>query len=123
MLEDDDDEDYKIYKINHQFQSFSNKILLPLNEYLEEIRPELINLMSKNYEVELNVNIVLGSKNNPNDECNMFIKTRSANSHEVFDQLIEKHEDLKSTNLVLKGVESITYSFIKIIIKKYLFNL
>ena len=38
----DDDEDYNIYKINQQYQSFSNKTLLPLDEYLERIRLGLI---------------------------------------------------------------------------------
>ena len=33
----------------------------------------------------------------------------------MFDELIKKHEDLKNFNLVLKGVELITYTFIKII--------
>ena len=66
-------EDYNTYKINH-YQSFSNKILLPFNEYLEKIRPELIKLMIKNYEAELNVNLIFGSKTSPNDECNVFIK-------------------------------------------------
>ena len=116
MLEDDD-EDYNICKINQQCQSFSGKTLLSLDEYLEKIRPELIKLMIKNCEAELNVNLVFGSKNNPNDECNVFIKTKSANVDEIFDQLIEKHEDLKNINFLLKGVESIAYSFIKIIIK------
>ena len=35
-------ENYKIYMINQQYQSFSNTILLPLDEYLEKIRPGLI---------------------------------------------------------------------------------
>ena len=30
---EDDEEDYNIYKINQQYQSFSNKTLLPLDEY------------------------------------------------------------------------------------------
>ena len=116
MLEDDD-EDYNIYIINQQYQSFSGKILLPLDEYLEKIRSELIKLMTKNHEAELNVNLVFGSKTNSNDECNVLIKTKSADIDEIFDQLIEKHEDLKKIKFLLKGVESITYIFIKIIIK------
>ena len=47
----------------------------------------------------------------------LFLKTNSADTDEIFDQLIEKYEDLKNSNFLLKGVESITYSFIKIIIK------
>ena len=80
---------------------------------MEEIRAGLINLITKDHEVELNGNLVFGSKNNPNNECNVFIKTTSAD----IDQLIEKHEDLKNINFLLKGVESVTYSFIKIIVK------
>ena len=79
--------------------------------------------MTKNYEAELNVNLVFGSKTSPNDDCNVFIKTKSADIDEIFDQLIKKHEDLKNIDLVLKGAESITYSFIKIIIKTHLLNL
>ena len=93
---ENDDKDYNIYKINQQYQSFSRKTLLPFDEYLEKIRPELIKLMIKNYEAELSVNLVFGSKTNFNDECNVFIKTRSANIDEIFDQLNEKHEDLKN---------------------------
>ena len=77
--------------------------------------------MIKNYEAELNVNLVFGSKTNPNDECNVFIKAKSADIDELFDQLNKKHEDLKNINFLLKGIESFavnyTYSFIKIIIK------
>ena len=73
--------------------------------------------MTKDHEVKLNANLVFGSKNNPNNKCNVFIKTKSADIDEIFDQLIEKHEDLKNINFLLKGVESITYSLIKIIIK------
>ena len=118
-LLEDDDEDYNIYKKNQQHQSFISKALLPLDEYLKKIRPELIKLMIKNYKAELNVNLVFGSKTNSNDECNVFIKTKSTDIGEIFDQLIGKHEDLTNINFLFKGVESITYNFIKIIIKKY----
>ena len=106
----DYDEDNSIYKTNQQYQSFSNKTLLPLDEYLENIRPGLIKLMIKNYEVELNVNLVFRSKNNPNDECSVFITTKSADIDEVFDHLIKKQEDLKDINFLLKDVESIAHS-------------
>ena len=43
--------------INQQYQPFSNKTLLLLNKYLEKIRPELINLMTKYHEVKLNANL------------------------------------------------------------------
>ena len=87
------------------------------DEYLEKIRPELIKLMTENYEVELNVNLAFRSKTNSNDECNVFIKTKSANIDEIFDQLIEKHKDLKNIGFLLRGVESIAYSFTKIVLK------
>ena len=73
--------------------------------------------MTKDHEVELNANLVFGSKSNPNNECNMFITAKSADIDEVLDQLIKKPEDLKNINFLLKGVESIAYSFTKIIVK------
>ena len=114
---EDDEEDYNIYEINKQYQSFSNKTLLPLGEYLKKNRPGLINLITKSHEVELNVNLVFRSKTNPNNECNIFITSKSADIDEALDQLVKKHEDLKGINFLLKGVESIIYSFTKIIVK------
>ena len=35
-LFEDDKEDYNIYEINQQYQSFSNKTLLPLDEYFKK---------------------------------------------------------------------------------------
>ena len=99
---EDDEEDYNIYEINQQYQSFSNKTLLPFDEYLKEISPGLLNLITKNHEVELNVNLVFRSKNNPNNECNIFITSKSADIDEVFHQLIKKNEDLKNMNFLLK---------------------
>ena len=113
----DDAEDYNINEINQQYQSFSNKTLLPLDEYLKKIRPGLINLITKNHEVELNFNLVITSKTNPNNKYNIFITSKSDDIDEVFDQLIKKHEDLKNIKFFLKGVESITYSFTKTIVK------
>ena len=92
-------------------------LLKDYDEYLEKIMPELINLITKNYETELNVNLVFGSKNNPNDGCNLFITTKSTDIDEVFDQLIKKSETIENIVFLLKGVESIAYSFTKIIIK------
>ena len=105
-LFEDDEENYNIYEINQQYQSFSNKTLLPLDEYLKKIRSGLINLITKNHEVELTVNLVFRSKTNPNNECNIFITSKSADIDEALDQLIERHEDLKDINFLLKGVES-----------------
>ena len=116
-LFEDDEEDYNTSEINKQYQSFSNKTLLPLDEYLEKIRTGLINLITKNHKVEPNVNLVFISKNSPSNECNILITLKSADIDEVLDHLIEKHEDLKNINILLKVVESITYSFTKIIVK------
>ena len=77
----------------------------------------MINLITKNHEVELNVNLVFRSKTNPNNECNIFIPSKSADIDEVFDQLIKKQEKLKNIVFLLKGVESITYSFTNTIVK------
>ena len=44
--------------------------------------------MTKNHEVELNANLVFGSKNNPNNKCNVFIKTKSADIDEIFEIII-----------------------------------
>ena len=108
-LFEDDEEDYNIYEINQQYQSFSNRTLLPLDDYFKKIRPGLINLITKNHEVDLNVNLVFSSKTNLNNECNTFITSKSADIGEVFDQLIKKkYKDLKNIGFLLKGVESIT---------------
>ena len=77
----------------------------------------MINLITKNHEAELHVNLVFRSKTNLNNECNIFITSKSADIDEVVDRLIKKHEDLKNINSLLKGVESITYSITKIIVK------
>ena len=89
-------EDYSIYKIGQKYQSFSNKILLPLDEFLQKITSELIDLMTENCEVELCVNFVLGSKINPNNECNVLIKVKSADLDGVFDQPIKKYKKTSS---------------------------
>ena len=116
-LFEEDEENYNIYEINQQYQSFSNKTLLPLNEYFKKSRSGLINLITKNHEVELNVNLVFRSKTNPNNECSIFITSKPADIDEALDQLIKKYEGLKDINFLLKCVESITYSFTKIIVK------
>ena len=113
----DVEEDYNMYEINQEYQSFSNKTFLPLDEYFKKIRSGLIKLMTKNHEVQLIVNLVFRSKTNPNNEFIVFITSKSADIDEALDQLIKKHEDLKNINFLLKGVESITYSFTKIIVK------
>ena len=78
----------------------------------------MINLINKDHEVKLNVNLAFRYKNNSSDECNFFIKTKSANADKTLDELIKKQETLEKASLFLKDVESIIYSFTKIIIKK-----
>ena len=119
MFNDDDDEDYKSYLTNYQqYQSFSGKTLLPLNEYLEKVRPELIK-MSKN--CDISVNVVFRSIRNPNDIITLQIKSeKTTDIDEIFDQLIKKHHDLteslKNVDLIPGNIESITYNFTEIII-------
>ena len=85
-----DDEDYNVYKLHQQYQSFSGKTLLPLNEYLKRIRSKLTKLITKNCEVKLSVNFVFGFLKKPNDEYNVFIESNNAiNIDEIFDQLIK----------------------------------
>ena len=115
----DNDEDYNLYPIKYQqYQSFSSKILLTLDEYLERVRLDLIK-MSKNCKLKLTVNTVFKSIRNSNDKRTLQIKS-SANINEIFDQLIKKHHDLteslKNVDLIPEGIESITYNFTKIII-------
>ena len=75
-----------MYKLNQQYQSFSSKALLPPNEYLEKIRPELTESITKYYEVKLSVNYVFGFKKNPNDECNVLIESETTTYiDEIFD--------------------------------------
>ena len=55
-------DDYNLYLINcQQYQSFSDKNLLTLNQYLERIRPELIRLVNKVCKVKLVVNFAFRS--------------------------------------------------------------
>ena len=115
----DNDEDYNLYPTKYQqYQSFSSKILLTLDEYLERVRLDLIK-MSKNCKLKLTVNTVFKSIRNSNDKRTLQIKS-SANINEIFDQLIKKHHDLteslKNVDLIPEGIESITYNFTKIII-------
>ena len=115
----DNDEDYNFYPTKYQqYQSFSSKILLTLDEYLERVRLDLIK-MSKNCKLKLTVNTVFKSIRNSNDKRTLQIKS-TANIDEIFDQLIKKHHDLteslKNVDLIPEGIESITYNFTEIII-------
>ena len=90
-LFDNNDEDYDLYPIdNQQYQSFSDKILLPFNEYLEKSRPKWIEIMT--------------------EYCN-----DTTDIDDIFSQLIKKHEELpeslKDVGLISEGIESIIYNF------------
>ena len=61
-LFEDVEEDYNMYEINQVFSHFLTRLFLPLDEYFKKIRSGLIKLMTKNHEVELNVNLVFRSK-------------------------------------------------------------
>ena len=125
------DEDHDLCLINNQqHQSFSDKNLLTLNEYLERIRPKLTELMTKHCKVKLNVIVVfrLEKLKNSNDKRNITIKSKDTTDiDEIFSQLIEKHEELskslKDTDLISKCIESITYNFREAVIKILLLNL
>ena len=88
------DEDHDLYLINNQqHQSFSDKNLLTLNEYLERIRPKLTELMTKYCKVKLDVIVVfrLEKLKNSNDKRNITIKSKDTTDiDEIFSQLIEK---------------------------------
>ena len=71
----DEDEDYNLYPTNHQqYQQFSGKALLPLNEYLGKVRPELIKI-SKN--CNISVNAVFKSIKNSIDIITLQIKSKN----------------------------------------------
>ena len=84
-LFNDDDEDYNLYPTNYQqYQSFSCKTLLPLNEYLEKVRSELIKI--KNCEVNISVNAVFIPIRNPNDIITLQIESeKTTHIDEIFD--------------------------------------
>ena len=114
-------ENYSLYFIsNQQYQSFSDKTLLPLDKYLEKIRPEMIKII-KNCKINLIVNTVFKSTRNFNDKRTLQIKSKNTTDiDEIFDQLIKKHheliESLNNVDLIPEGIESITYNFTEIII-------
>ena len=82
---------YNLYPTNYQqYQSFSGKTLLPLNEYLEKVRSEL-NKMSKN--CDISADAVFRSIRNPNDIITLQIKSENTTDiDEIFSQLIKLHE-------------------------------
>ena len=91
--------------------------MLPLDEYLEKIRPELTKLMTNDYNVKLSVNVVFITKINPNNECYVFIESdNKTDVDEIFDELIKKCKSLRNINFIPKGFESVTYNFTKLII-------
>ena len=103
-----------------QHQSFSDKTLLTINEYLERIRPELIKLINGYCRVELIVDAVFRLKKDSNDKRTLHTKSEiTTDIDETFSQLIKKHENLsesfKNIDLISEGIESITYNFTEII--------
>ena len=115
-LFEDYDEDFNLYY--QQYQSFSNKNLLPLNKYLQKIRSELIKIMNKKSKVT--VNTVFRSKKDRNDKTNVCINSKNTTGiDEIFSQIIKKHDDLietlKEIDFMSEGVESMTYTFSEIV--------
>ena len=118
-LFNDDGEDYNLYPTNYQqYQSFSGKTFLPLNEYLEKVRSESIK-MSKN--CDISADAVFRSIRNSNDIITLQIKSENTTDiDEIFSQLIKLHEthseSLKDTNFKPEGIESMIYNFTETII-------
>ena len=119
FLFDDNDKDYDLYPVNNnQYQSFSDKNLLPFNEYLETVRPKLAELMTNDYKFTLNMNVIFSQERlkNSSDKRRIYIKSKNTTDiDEVLSQLTKKHkelsESLKNINLISEGVESATYNF------------
>ena len=111
--------DYDLYPIdNQQYQSFSDKILLPFNEYLEKSRPKLIEIMTEYCKIKLDVIVVFRSEKlkKPNDKRNISIKSKNTTDiDDIFSQLIKKHEELseslRDVGLISEGIKSIIYNF------------
>ena len=85
-LFENNDEDYNLYLINNQqYQLFSDKTLLKLDEYLKKIRSHLTKFMI-NCKVNLNFNAVFRSTENSNDKRTLYMKSEEANDiDEIFD--------------------------------------
>ena len=88
------DEDYDLYPIkDQQYQSFSGKILLPRDEYLEKNRPELIKII-RNWEINLLVTFFFKSTKNFNDKRTRRAENKNLpNIDEILDELIKKYYD------------------------------
>ena len=119
LFDDEDDEDYNLYPIkDQQYQSFSGRILLLLNEYLEKIRAELVKII-KNCKINLIVSTIFKLKINFNDKSTIQIKNKNTTDiDEIFDELIKKHdliESLKNADLIPEGIESMIYNVAEII--------
>ena len=136
MFDKNEDEDYYEPKLinnyNHnykQYQTDSDKKLLTPNEYLEKIRPNLIELMSKhnNWKIQLTMQLIFNSIKNLNDKRTLCVKTKNVEImmgsdtnkiiNELFNLLIQNYEDLskflrRNNDLILEGVESMNYNLI-----------
>ena len=107
-LFDNSDEDYDLHLINNKlYESFSDKNLLPFNEYFERIRPKLTELRTEYCKVKLDVIVVFRAEKfkKSNDKRKISIKSKNTTDiNEIFSQLIEKHEELseslKTINLI-----------------------
>ena len=118
-LLNDNNEDYDLRSINNkQYQSFSDRNLLPFREYLERIRPKLIRFMGDCYNAKLDVNVIFESETlkKSNNKINIHIKSKNTTDiNEMFTLLIEKHEKLseylKDIDFISEGIDSVVYNF------------
>ena len=119
-LFNDNNEYYDLRSINNkQYQSFSDRNLLPFYEYLERIRLKLIKFMSNSCKAKFDVNVVFKSETlkKSNNKINIHIKSKNTTDiNEMLTQLIEKHEKiseyLKDIDFISEGIYSIVYNFI-----------
>ena len=117
-LFNDSNEDYDLRSINNkQYQSFSDRNLLPFCEYLERIRRKLIRFMGDCCNAKLGVNVIFESETlkKSNNKINIHIKSKNTTDiNEMFTLLIEKHEKLseylKDIDFISEGIDSVVYN-------------
>ena len=102
---------------NQQNYTSSNRKSLPLNEYLDKIKPDLVQLINNNKDnkIQPTMHVVFDSTRSFNDKKTLYIKIKylTTNVDEIIEVLIEHYKDLlkKINDLILEGVESINFSF------------
>ena len=77
MFDGGNDDCYRLKTNNHQqYQTNSDKKVLPPNEYLEKIRPDLIQLINnlENSRIQVTMHIVFNSTRNLNEKRTYTLK-------------------------------------------------